>query len=673
MTSLPNQPETAQRYEMLQAGLDLLDQGITVFDANLRLVAWNEPFLRLLEFPAELAYVGAPFESFIRFNAQRGEYGPGEIETQVSERVASAAKFTPHITERQRPNGRTLLLRGEPLRDKGFVTLYSDVTEQRYIENLTEYQNIQLDERVRRRTAQLENANANLTRANAENSRIAAALRRSEERLRLINDTIPILIGYVDHNEVYQYANKGYSDWYGHPEGAVTGRAVLDVIGPQVYDQVRDPVRKALSGQQVTYEYQMTRNGQTVFARSTLVPEITPEGATIGFFVFSYEITEQKRMQAALVQAQKMEAIGQLTGGLPHDFNNLLTVIIGNLAALQDHRPGDTEVNEFVEPALQSARRGVQLIKRLLTFSRQQPLEPEAVNIGELIGSLGKLVRRSLPESIAVSTDLSGASIHALVDPGQLESALLNFALNARDAMPEGGRLHIAARPVELAADAAVFDVLPGRYALIEVADNGCGMDADTLSRVYEPFFTTKRFGLGSGLGLSMAYGFVKQSGGGISIQSQPGQGTTVLMVLPLTSRNPDDDLPAEDESLPHCGELVLLVEDDPSVRRIVRQQLVDLGYPVIEAENGIQALEMLEHIADIAIVVSDVIMPGGINGRQLAATVLKNHPHMHVVLMSGYTDEAQQGSGDELPVLAKPFSRRELARAMQNADRGKS
>lgn len=672
MTTQPTPPETAQRYEMLQAGLDLLDQGITVFDANLRLVAWNEPFMRLLEFPAELAYVGTPFERFIRFNAERGEYGPGDIEAQVGERVAAAARFMPHITERQRPNGRTILLRGEPLHDRGFVTLYSDVTEQRYIENLTEYQNIQLDERVRRRTAQLENANANLTRANTENSRITAALRRSEERLRLINDTIPILIGYVDHNEVYQYANKGYSDWYGHPEGAVTGRAVLDVIGPQVYDQVRDPVRRALSGQQVTYEYQMTRNGQTVFARSTLVPEITAEGKTIGFFVFSYEITEQKRMQAALVQAQKMEAIGQLTGGLAHDFNNLLTVIIGNLAALQDHRPGDTEVNEFVEPALQSARRGVQLIKRLLTFSRQQPLEPEAVDIGQLIGSLGKLVRRSLPESIAVSTDLSSASIHALADPGQLESALLNFALNARDAMPEGGRLHIAARPVELAADAAAFDVNAGQYALIEVADNGCGMDAATLSRVYEPFFTTKRFGLGSGLGLSMAYGFVKQSGGGISIQSQPGQGTTVLMVLPLTTRNSDDDLPTEDESLTNCGELVLLVEDDPSVRRVVRQQLVDLGYPVIEAENGIQALEMLEHIADIAIVVSDVIMPGGINGRQLATTVMENHAHMHVVLMSGYTDEAQLGDGDELPVLAKPFSRQELARAMQRTHRDK-
>ena len=672
MNSGPTPPETAQRYEMLQAGLDLLDQGITVFDANLRLVAWNEPFLRLLEFPPELAYVGAPFENFIRHNAERGEYGPGDSETQIAERVAAAANFAPHITERQRPNGRTLLLRGEPLHDKGFVTLYSDVTEQRYIENLTEYQNIQLDERVRRRTAQLENANANLTRANAENSRIAAALRRNEERLRLINDTIPILIGYVDQNEIYQYANKGYSDWFGVPEGSVTGNAIPDVIGREVYAQIRDPVRKALSGQQVTYEYQMTRNGQTVFARSALVPEITPEGETLGFFVFSHEITEEKRMQAALVQAQKMEAIGQLTGGLAHDFNNLLTVIIGNLAALQDHRPNDAEVLEFVEPALQSARRGVQLIKRLLTFSRQQPLEPQAVELGRLIGNLSKLVRRSLPESIAVSTDLAGASIYALVDPGQLESALLNFALNARDAMPDGGRLHIAARSVELAGDAATFDVLPGRYALLEVADNGSGMDAATLARVFEPFFTTKRFGLGSGLGLSMAYGFVKQSGGGISIQSQPGQGTTVLMVLPLTTPESDGDAPADDSALTNGGELVLLVEDDPDVRRVVRQQLVDFGYPVIEAENGVQALEMIEQITDIAIVVSDVIMPGGINGRQLAAAVLGDHPHMRIVLMSGYTDEAAGDVGNELPVLAKPFAAQDLARALQGTNRGK-
>ena len=657
------------RHEILQAGLDLLDQGITVFDANLCLVAWNRPFLKLLEFPDELAYIGAPFASFIRYNAERGEYGPGDIEAQIAERIAAARNFVPHVTERQRPNGRVLLLRGEPLADKGFVTLYSDVTEQRYIEHLSEHQNLQLDEQVRRRTAQLENANANLRRASEENERIAAALRRSEERLRLINDTIPILIGYVDQNEIYQYANKGYSDWFDVPGNSVTGRSVHDVVGAEVYAQVRDALSKALSGQQVSYEYQTQRNGQAVFARSTLVPETLPEGQTLGFFVFSYEITEQKRMQAALIQAQKMEAIGQLTGGLAHDFNNLLTVIIGNLSALQDHRPDDSEVNEFVEPALQSARRSVQLIKRLLTFSRQQKLEPEAVDLARLIAGTSKLVRRSLPESVAISTDLAGAAIHALVDPGQLESALLNFALNARDAMPDGGRLHIAARPVDLdAREAETFDLAPGAYAMIEVTDNGCGMDAETLARVYEPFFTTKRFGLGSGLGLSMVYGFVKQSAGGLSIRSEPGQGTSVLMVLPLTRPQADPAIEAEEAPLAHGGELVLLVEDDESVRHVVRQQLVDLGYPVIEAENGVQALEMIAQIPDIALMISDVIMPGGINGQQLAVKVRELRPDMRIVLMSGYADDLL---GDEsLPVLNKPFVRRDLARGIQQATR---
>jgi CheY-like chemotaxis protein len=263
--------------------------------------------------------------------------------------------------------------------------------------------------------------------------------------------------------------------------------------------------------------------------------------------------------------------------------------------------------------------------------------------------------------------------VHALVDPGQLESALLNFALNARDAMPQGGRLHIAARAVELSADAAAFDVAPGSYALIEVADNGTGMNADTLSRACEPFFTTKRLGLGSGLGLAMAYGFAKQSGGGISIQSQPDQGTTVLMVLPLAAPEPEADEPGEEAVLPHSGELVLLVEDEPNVRRVVRQQLIDLGYPVIEAENGMQALEMIEYITDIAIVVSDVIMPGSLNGRQLAERVLTERPQVRFVLMSGYTDETDIENTHVLPVLAKPFVRQDLARALQSAHKGKS
>jgi PAS domain S-box-containing protein len=485
--------EITRCQDMLQAGLDLLDQGISVFDGQLRLVAWNRPFLELLDFPGHLARVGTPFADFIRYNIDRGEYEPGDAEARLGERLAAAGAFAAHVSERRRPNGRLLLLRGEPLPHGGFVTLYSDVTEQRYLEHLSEHQNLQLDERVRRRTAQLENANANLRQANAEKERIAAALGRSEARLRLINDTIPILIGYVDHNEVYQYANKGYSDWYGLPEGQVTGRSVIEVTGPEVYAQVGDYVRRALAGQQVGYEYHMQRQGRRVFAHSTLVPEMGSQGETLGFFVFSYEITEQKRMQAALLQAQKMEAIGQLTGGLAHDFNNLLTVIIGNLAALRDQRPDDAALADFVDPALQSARRGAQLIKRLLSFSRQQPLEPQAVAIGRLIDDLSRLIRRSLPETISIATRCDDPALFARVDPAQLESALLNFAVNARDAMPEGGKLEIAASHVELAGDAAAYDAPPGSYVCIDVSDTGCGMDENTLAHACEPFFTTKR------------------------------------------------------------------------------------------------------------------------------------------------------------------------------------
>jgi PAS domain S-box-containing protein len=669
-----------ERAGMLQAGLDLLDQGLTVFDADLRLVAWNEPFLRLLAFPKAMAYVGATFESFIRHNAELGEYGPGDANAQVELRVAAAARFAPHTTERVRPNGRILQMRGEPLPDSGFVTLYTDITAQRQIEGSIQNQQAQLEERVLLRTAELESANASLSLANDENVRIAAALGRSEARLRLINDNMPVLIGYVDKNENYQYANKGYSDWFDIPPDEVLGRSIPEVIGEDIYSQIKEDVRQALCGQQRTYEYHMERQGRTVFARTTLVPEMSLDHETLGFFALSQDITEQKQLQADLLQAQKMEAVGQLTGGLAHDFNNLLTVIIGTLVTLQEHRLKPDEIDEFVTPALQSARRGAQLIKRLLTFSRQQALEPLSIDIGQLIKDTSALVRRALPESIAVETDLPLDALHCLVDPGQLESALLNFVVNASDAMPDGGRLRICARRVLLTTDAAAFEVAPGAYAMIEAIDDGCGMDGDTLARACEPFFTTKRFGLGSGLGLSMAYGLVKQSGGGIAIHSQVGHGTTVQLVLPLALPPSALELDLEpDTALSHADELVLLVDDERNVRRVVRQQLIDLGYPVIEAEDAEQARDMLAHIPDIAIVLSDIILSGATNGHQLGAHIRANHPTIRILLMSGYSGNTGGNTGgnssdaSDLPLLAKPFIRQDLARALLASRQEKS
>jgi len=656
-----------RQLDMLIAGLNLLDQGVTVFDAELKLIVWNEPFLRLLDFPPELAEVNAPFERFIRYNVERGEYGPGDPEQQVAERLAAARDFRAHATERERPNGRILRMLGAPLPHHGFITLYSDITDQRAQEMLIQRQNVELEERVKRRTAQLEKANAELLALSAENERNATALQRSEARLRLITDTIPALIGYFDRNHVYQYANKGYSDWFGVSEREIPGRPIPTVIGDDIYAIVQEHVDLALSGQRVTYEYSMERRGRVLHARSTLVPEIGPDGEVLGCFVFSYDISDQKRLQSALVQAQRMEAIGQLTGGLAHDFNNLLTVMIGNLGPLQESRPGDPDMAEFVEPALRAARRGERLIQRLLSFSRRQALEPRAVDVVQVVTGMMKLIRRSLPEPITIETEFAGEKLFAWADAAQLENAVLNFALNARDAMPEGGRLRLEAERVPIAGDAAeTYDVAPGHYIRLVVQDSGCGMDDATLAQVFEPFFTTKPAELGGGLGLSMVQRFVRQSGGAIRIDSAAGAGTTITVLLPVAPEHAQHE-PDEIAGMPPGvanRPLVLLVEDNAEVRRVIRMQLNGLGHPVVEAESGPQAIEMLEQIDGIGIVLTDLLMPGGMSGHDVAAKAAAEHPDIPVILMSGYAQDAA-AAGPGIPVLQKPIDRLSLLRAI--------
>ena len=679
--------EEQRRYEMLQAGLDLLDQGLTVFDADLRMVAWNRTFLRLLDFPPEMAYIGAPFDSFIRYNAERGEYGPGDTNDIVAAIVERARSFMPHSADRQRPNGRILAVRGLPLPHRGFITLYTDVTEQRHHETRIAQQKLELEVRVGERTAELKAANAQLTEANATNLEIAASLRRSEARLRLITDRVPANIGYFDHQLIFRYANQGYSDWFSMPVDRIVGHSTASVLGPLVWPTIRDNVARALSGVQVSYEYSLTRpDGRPVFARSTLVPEFSPDGRVLGCFVLALDVTEQKRTQAALVQAQKMEAIGQLTGGIAHDFNNMLTVVIGNLTVLRDwralghaannggpNRDGVynnehheySEYNEYLNSALQASRRGVDLIKRLLAFSRQQPLAPQTVDIGLLVQEMAKLMRRSLPETIALTCFVGEHNLIARADPNQLDSALLNLVLNARDAMPHGGLIRIELGQVRLDGASAreqeqEQELPPGSYVSITVTDNGLGMDSATLARVFEPFFTTKDFGKGSGLGMAMVYGFVKQSGGSAKISSSPGKGTSVTLLLP--GMRGDDavlDLPETSDNLRSDTEkLVLLVEDDPDVRKIVRRQLTDLGYPVLEAENGPEAVSMIENVPDIAVVLSDIVMPGGMDGWELARFIKKNRPEIRIVLMSGYAYGCSEKDNEdpELSMLNKPF-----------------
>ena len=669
----PGSPEELRRYDLLLAGFDLLDQAIAVFDAAPKLVTWNKAMLRLLDFPEDLVRVGTPFEEFVRFNLRRGEYGDGsagklgeaDIERRVAERMAAVRAFQPHHAERTRPNGQVLSIRGVPIPNLGFVTLWTDITEQRRYEQLIESQNAELETRVRARTAELEAATGRI-------DKVAAQLARSEERLRLIMDAIPAMIAYVDAGQRYRFANKGYTDWFGIDKTSIRGKTIAEVIGSEAYAQVRPYLEQAHSGEQVSYEYSRTNAaGRQVYARSAVVPEAAESGGVRGFFVLSIDITEQKASQAALIQAQKMEAVGQLTGGLAHDFNNLLTVITGNLATLKDKLPAHQGFENHLEPALAAARRGAELIRRLLTFSRQQSLDPCPVEVGALVHGMMQLLSRSLTERIAIRLDLPTEKLHALIDPHQLESALLNLAINARDAMPDGGRLSIAVARRHIPKSLALLvDTPPGDYVQFDVADTGTGIAPEHLPRVFEPFFTTKSFGAGSGLGLAMVYGFIRQSGGNIRILSTPGTGTSVRFIVPMTAPPAPAASPARQNSTSttDTSRLVLLVEDEPEVRKVIRQQLTELGYPVLEAANGLEAAAMLEAVEDIALLVSDTVMPG-MGGRELATLARRLHPQLPILLITGYATADAPATAPDIPTLRKPFERAALASAIATLD----
>ena len=663
--------EQRRRYDLLIAGLDLLDQAIAVFDATPKLLTWNKALLRLLDFPETLLRVGLPFEELVRFNASRGEYGEGDLDTMIAERMAAARSFQPHYTERTRPNGRVLAIRGVPIPNLGFVSLWTDITHQRRYEEVIQQQNAMLEARVSARTRDLQDANARLAHANAEIDQIADALRRSEARLRLIIDSIPALIAYVGRDENYQFANKGYAEWFGLDKQSIVGKTITEVFGPKAYAQIQPHLLKAKQGQQVSYEYARSLNGKrTVYARSVVVPELDSAGEVIGFFVLSIDITEQKAHQAALIQAQKMEAVGQLTGGLAHDFNNLLSIIIGNLSVLQDRGPADARSAEFITPALHAAQRGAELIKRLLSFSRRQVLEPSAVEVRTLVNNMLQLLTRSLPEHVDIRTRLPDEAVHVFADPHQLENALLNLALNARDAMPNGGQLVIAVAPREITDSLANrVELPPGHYVQIDVADTGSGIEAEALPRLFEPFFTTKPFGRGSGLGLSMVYGFVRQSGGNIRVRSKPGEGTSVTFVLPRCDppATEPDERPGETTVAPGLRSPVLLVEDEPEVRRIIRLELAALGYPVLEATHGSEAIALLDNVPEIGILVTDAVMPGTTGGSALARHARSLRANFPVLLITGYADDdALADIADlDVPILRKPFVRAQLERAL--------
>ncbi|MDE2183591.1 MAG: CHASE3 domain-containing protein [Alphaproteobacteria bacterium] len=390
------------------------------------------------------------------------------------------------------------------------------------------------------------------------------------------------------------------------------------------------------------------------------------------------EIKLRQETEETLRQVQKLESIGQLTGGIAHDFNNILTIIIGNLDTMR-RRLADPSLEAArcremldrpVEHALQGAQSAAQLIERLLAFSRRQMLAPVGLELNALIVGMSDLLRRTLGESIEIETILADGPWPVFADPNQMESALLNLCLNARDAMPGGGRLTIATAGADLDESyrRQFGDIRPGPYALLRVSDTGCGIAPDLLERIFEPFFTTKKEGQGSGLGLAMVHGFVKQSGGHVEVNSTPGRGTTVTIYLPRHSGAVASSARStEPDVVPRAGtgETILLVEDNDEVRRCVRDDLAELGYQVIDAPDAATAVGHFETTAGVSLLLCDIVLAGD-NGSELAARLRRLRPDLPVLLMTGYARNADRDFGAR--ILTKPFTLDVLARAVREA-----
>jgi CheY-like chemotaxis protein len=367
-----------------------------------------------------------------------------------------------------------------------------------------------------------------------------------------------------------------------------------------------------------------------------------------------------------------MEAIGQLTGGIAHDFNNLLTIIVGNIELLQRRLPeGADRLQRAADHAMDATRRAATLTQRLLAFSRRQPLDPKPIDVNKLVAGMSDLLRRTLGEVVVLETVLAGGLWRSQADPNQLENAILNLAVNARDAMPDGGKLTIEtanARLDEAYVEALAEPVPPGQYVLVAVSDTGTGMDKATMEKVFEPFFTTKEAGKGTGLGLSQVYGFVRQSNGHVRIYSELGEGTTIKIYLPrlLGSDEEPAEMPAKSPVMVKgAGETVLVVEDEPDLRAYTVEALCDLGYRVLEAASGREALQIVERHPEIELLFTDVVLGNGMNGRALADEAARRRPGLPVLFTTGYTANAIVHHGRLDPgmhLIGKPFTYAELA-----------
>jgi PAS domain S-box-containing protein len=503
-----------------------------------------------------------------------------------------------------------------------------------------------------------------------ERLRAEAALKRSEARYRDLFENATDLIATVDLDSRLTAVNRRFADALGYTAEELIGRPLLDLVPPEWHEQVAAARRAKLDEDDAStiYEHELVAKDGRRLTVEVSSRAITEDGRPAGVQAICRDITERRQLEEQLRQAQRLEAIGRLAGGVAHDFNNLLTVIGGYSEALLERNGAgsETELREISA----AAERATALTGQLLAFSRRQVLQPRVVDVNAIVSGITPMLGRLIGEDVELATALDPSVKPVLADANQLEQVLVNLVVNARDAMPQGGKLTIETSSVDLdeAYVSQHSEATPGPHTVLAVSDTGVGMDAATTSRIFEPFFTTKPVGAGTGLGLSTVYGTVKQSGGSIWVYSEPGRGTTFKIYLPLATADMPVGGTAQPAPVAPTGtETILVVEDEPSLRTLVAVMLEDKGYNVVIADSSEQAIELADR-ERIDLLLTDLVMPR-LSGRELATRIRAMRPSIRVLFMSGYADEAINRNGSLEPgaaFLAKPFTAAELAKRVR-------
>ena len=495
-----------------------------------------------------------------------------------------------------------------------------------------------------------------------------AALRDSERRYRVLADAAHDSIFIVNRDAEIEYANAASIEQFGAKRENTIGKRLGDVFSPGVAEEMwREVFTVFTTGTRQYFEAEFETPGGTIWLGTWLVPmegDVADVNAVMGV---ARDITDRKRLEREFTQAQKMEAVGRLAGGIAHDFNNLLTAIVGYSDLLLEGPGADSQMLADLGEIKKAGERASRLTRQLLMFSRKETFSPQILDINAVLAELHKMLGRIIGEDIHVDLVMDPALGAVKADPGQIEQVILNLAVNARDAMPQGGSLRIATAIAQVGGEFAHRPEGPvaGRYVSVSIQDSGCGMTADVLAHVFEPFFTTKPAGKGTGLGLATVYGVVKQSGGHITIDSEPGLGTTVTVYFPEASELPDLDTAVASKVDVSGTETILLVEDEPGLRRLMQRTLEGYGYTVLTARSIGHALEIAErHEHPIELLLSDVIMPE-MNGPELAQRVIRLRKAIRVLYVSGFTNQAALDRAElssRIGFLGKPFTPAVLA-----------